>query len=157
MELNTKGRYAVMAMADLAKHGGDTSVPLSAIADRQRLSLDYLEQIFLKLRRSGLVESTRGRLGGYRLGRPAADISVAAVMSAVEEDTRMTRCTGGETGCLGHERCLTHDLWTALGEQIETFLSGVSLKDVLDGVPVSKVSPPLPIRTPAETLERHAQ
>ncbi len=78
MELNTKGRYAVMAMADLAKHGGDASVPLSAIADRQRLSLDYLEQIFLKLRRSGLVESTRGRLGGYRLGRPAADISVAA-------------------------------------------------------------------------------
>lgn len=156
MELNTKGRYAVMAMADLAKHGGDTSVPLSAIAERQRLSLDYLEQIFLKLRRSGLVESTRGRLGGYRLGRPAADISVAAVMSAVEEDTRMTRCAGGETGCLGHERCLTHDLWTALGEQIESFLSGVSLKDVLDGVPVSKVSP-LPIRTPAEALETHAQ
>jgi Rrf2 family iron-sulfur cluster assembly transcriptional regulator len=156
MELNTKGRYAVMAMADLAKHGGDTSVPLSAIAERQRLSLDYLEQIFLKLRRSGLVESTRGRLGGYRLGRPAADISVAAVMSAVEEDTRMTRCTGSETGCLGHERCLTHDLWTALGDQIETFLNGVSLQDVLEGLPVSKVSP-IPPRVPAETLETHAQ
>jgi Rrf2 family protein len=156
MELNTKGRYAVMAMADLAKHGGDTSVPLSAIAERQRLSLDYLEQIFLKLRRSGLVESTRGRLGGYRLGRPAADISVAAVMSAVEEDTRMTRCTASETGCLGHERCLTHDLWTALGDQIETFLNGVSLQDVLEGLPVSKVSP-IPPRAPAETLETLAQ
>jgi Rrf2 family protein len=156
MELNTKGRYAVMAMADLAKHAGDGSVPLSAIAERQRLSLDYLEQIFLKLRRAGLVESTRGRLGGYRLGRSAADISVAAVMSAVEEDTRMTRCTSAETGCLGHERCLTHDLWTALGDQIETFLNGVSLKDVLDGIPSAKVSP-LTIRAPAETLETHAQ
>jgi DNA-binding IscR family transcriptional regulator len=69
----------------------------------------------------------------------------------------MTRCTGGDTGCLGHERCLTHDLWTALGDQIETFLSGVSLKDVLDGIPGAKISSPLPIRTPAETLETHAQ
>jgi Rrf2 family protein len=162
MELNTKGRYAVMAMADLAKHAGDASVPLSAIAERQRLSLDYLEQIFLKLRRAGLVESTRGRHGGYRLGRPAADISVAAVMSAVEEDTRMTRCTGsGEVGCLGHERCLTHDLWTALGDQIELFLAGVSLKDVLDGVPMvksplAKISS-LSMGTAPETVETHAQ
>lgn len=161
MELNTKGRYAVMAMADLAKHGSDTSVPLSAIAERQHLSLDYLEQIFLKLRRAGLVESTRGRLGGYRLGRPAADISVAAVMSAVEEDTRMTRCAGdGEVGCFGPERCLTHDLWTALGDQIELFLSSISLKDVLDGVPSVKNSlaglAPRPIAAP-ETLESRAQ
>jgi Rrf2 family iron-sulfur cluster assembly transcriptional regulator len=159
MELNTKGRYAVMAMADLAKYGGDASVPLSAIAERQRLSLDYLEQIFLKLRRAGLVESTRGRLGGYRLGRAPADISVAAVMSAVEEDTRMTRCNGGEqNACLGigGERCLTHDLWTALGDQIETFLSAVSLKDVLDGIPMSKMTH-LPVTRTSEALEARAQ
>jgi Rrf2 family protein len=138
MELNTRGRYAVMAMADLAKFGGTSSVPLSAIAERQRLSLDYLEQIFLKLRRAGLVESTRGRLGGYRLGRSPADISVAEIMAAVEEETRMTRCLGeGTVGCLDGQRCLTHGLWEALGDRIETFLSSVSLKNVLDGIPGS--------------------
>lgn len=134
MELNTRGRYAVMAMADLAKHQGESSVPLSAIAERQHLSAAYLEQIFLRLRRAGLVESARGRSGGYRLGRPAAAILVADVMAAVEEDTRMTRCGGPkETGCLGEERCLTHGLWDALGRQIEVFLGKVSLADVLEG------------------------
>jgi Rrf2 family protein len=133
LELNTRGRYAVMAMADLAKHQGDGAVPLSAIAERQHLSAAYLEQIFLKLRRSGLVESARGRTGGYRLGRPANEIMVAEVMSAVEEDTRMTRCGGPkESGCLGEDRCLTHGLWDALGRQIEGFLTRVSLADVLD-------------------------
>lgn len=136
MELNTRGRYAVMAMADLAKHGEGGSVPLSAIADRQRISLDYLEQLFLKLRRAGLVESIRGRHGGYKLGRPAGEIFVADIMTAVEEGTRMTRCLGEDAvGCMGESRCLTHDLWTALGDRIESFLSSVSLKDVLDGIP----------------------
>jgi Rrf2 family transcriptional regulator, iron-sulfur cluster assembly transcription factor len=138
MELNTRGRYAVMSMADLAKHGRGEPVPLSAIAERQSLSLDYLEQIFLKLRRAGLVESARGRLGGYRLGRSAGDISVFEIMSAVEEGLRMTRCSVEGTGCLGGERCLTHSLWTALGEQIEGFLGNVSLKEVLDGIPQEK-------------------
>src|SRR4029453_17115551 len=87
VELNTRGRYAVMAMADLAKHGAEAALPLPAIAERQQISLAYLEQLFLKLRRAGLVESARGRLGGYRLGRPANAISIAAVMAAVEEDT----------------------------------------------------------------------
>lgn len=133
MELNTRGRYAVMAMADLAKHGGDHSVPLSAIADRQKLSLDYLEQIFLKLRRAGLVESTRGRLGGYKLGRASNQINVAEIMRAVEEETRMTRCMNEEgLGCLGEQRCLTHALWQALSEQISGFLGSVTLQDVLD-------------------------
>jgi Rrf2 family protein len=141
MELNTKGRYAVMAMADLAKHGRGDTVPLSLIAERQRLSLDYLEQIFLKLRRSGLVDSARGRLGGYRLGRPAAEIMVSDIMVAVSEETRMTRCAGGEAGCVEGERCLTHDLWTALGEQIESFLANVSLQEVLDGIPAEKCAP----------------
>ncbi len=140
MELNTKGRYAVMAMADLAKHGGAQAVPLSAIAERQQLSMAYLEQIFLRLRRAGLVESERGRAGGYRLGRPASEIRVAQIMAAVEEETRMTRCLGGESSCLGGEqRCLTHRLWSALGAHIEAFLSEVSLQEVLDGIPDSKL------------------
>lgn len=136
MELNTRGRYAVMAMADLAKHGGGGTVALSAVAQRQRISLDYLEQLFLKLRRSGLVESTRGRHGGYKLGRPASEIFVAEIMAAVEEGTRMTRCTAEGPGpCLGEARCLTHELWTELGAQIEGFLASVSLKDVIEGLP----------------------
>ena len=139
MELNTRGRYAVMAMADLAMHGSEAAVPLSAIAERQQLSVAYLEQLFLKLRRAGLVESERGRAGGYRLSRPATDIMVEQIMTAVEEDTRMTRCAGeGEAGCLGEGKCLTHNLWHALGEHIRTFLSNVSLREVLDGVPPHK-------------------
>lgn len=125
-----------MAMADLAKHGANTSVPLSAIADRQHISLAYLEQLFLRLRRAGLVTSERGRAGGYRLARLAADISVAEVMAAVEEGTRMTRCAGDSGApCLPGHRCLTHGLWDALGEHIGDFLARVSLQDVLDGMP----------------------
>jgi len=134
VELNTRGRYAVMAMADLARHDGSQAVPLSAIAERQSLSVAYLEQIFLRLRRAGLVGSARGRSGGYHLGRPAAEISIAAIMQAVEEQTRMTRCMGEEgVGCLGPDKCLTHGLWHALGGHIRHFLSGVTLAQVLAG------------------------
>jgi Rrf2 family protein len=123
-----------MAMADVAKHGSDQSVPLSAIAERQHLSTAYLEQIFLKLRRADLVDSERGRNGGYRLARPANEISVAAIMQAVEEETRMTRCMGEEgAGCLGHGKCLTHNLWHELGKRIHSFLAEVTLQEVLDG------------------------
>lgn len=135
MELNTKGRYAVMAMADIAKHAGDEAVPLSAVAERQQLSLAYLEQIFLRLRRAGLVTSSRGRSGGYRLGRAANEIVVADIMKAVEEQTRMTRCMEGGVGCMGPDRCLTHNLWFALGGHIADFLSNVTLADVLAGLP----------------------
>jgi Rrf2 family transcriptional regulator, iron-sulfur cluster assembly transcription factor len=141
VELNTKARYAVMAMADLAKNGQAGAVPLSAIAERQNLSMAYLEQIFLRLRRAGLVESTRGRTGGYLLARPANAIQVADIMNAVEEQTRMTRCLEAEAGCLGDQRCLTHSLWHALGSHIETFLSNVSLQEVLDGIPAAKLAP----------------
>lgn len=139
MDLNTRGRYAVMAMADLAKHGADGSLPLPAIAERQQISLAYLEQLFLKLRRAGLVESARGRSGGYRLGRAATSISVAEIMAAVDEDTRMTRC-GGEAAkpCMAGQRCLTHGLWDALGDQIASFLGTVTLQEVLDGIPAEK-------------------
>jgi Rrf2 family protein len=139
VELNTKGRYAVTAMADLAKHGAGDAVPLSAIAERQHISLAYLEQLFAKLRRAGLVESARGRAGGYRLARPAASITVAEVMRAVEEGIRMTRCAGEHSvPCMAGQRCLTHGLWDALGDQIASFLDGVSLQEVLDGIPAHK-------------------
>jgi Rrf2 family protein len=143
VELNTKGRYAVMAMADLAKHASDAALPLSAIAERQQISLAYLEQLFVKLRRAGLVDSARGRSGGYRLGRPADTISVAEIMAAVEEETRMTRC-GGEHAepCLAGQRCLTHGLWGALGDHIAAFLKKVTLQEVLEGIPPAKLARP---------------
>lgn len=170
VELNTKGRYAVMAMADIAQrtsacrdgrtdacaaareadHDGNAedAVPLSAIADRQRLSLSYLEQLFAKLRRAGLVESARGRSGGYRLARPARDISIAEIMDAVEEGVRMTRCHGaGESApCVPGERCITHDLWNALGSHINGFLASVTLEQVVsgalrDGAPTARAVP----------------
>ena len=139
MELNTKGRYAVMAMADLAKYAGGEALPLSAIAERQQISLAYLEQLFSKLRRAGLVESARGRSGGYRLGRPAASISVAEIMAAVDEGVRMTRCHGEDaTPCVAGQRCLTHGLWDALGEQIAAFLKAITLREVIEGIPAAK-------------------
>ena len=154
MELNTRGRYAVMAMADIAKYGPKTgaagSVPLSAIAERQHVSLAYLEQLFQRLRRAGLVDSVRGRSGGYVLARAPQDVAITQIMAAVEEPVKMTRCEGGEIGCVGEQRCLTHDLWTALGEQIETFLSGVSLKDVVEGLP-GRVQP---CALPAKPVEQ---
>jgi Rrf2 family transcriptional regulator, iron-sulfur cluster assembly transcription factor len=147
VELNTKARYAVMAMADLAKHGEAAAVPLSAIAERQALSLAYLEQIFLRLRRAGLVASARGRAGGYVLARPARFIHIADIMNAVEEETRMTRCLDADVGCLGDQRCLTHGLWHALGGHIAAFLANVSLQEVIDGIPAAKLAEkPLPQR-----------
>jgi Rrf2 family iron-sulfur cluster assembly transcriptional regulator len=141
VELNTKARYAVMAMADLAKCGGDgAAVPLSAIAERQSLSIAYLEQIFLRLRRAGLVESARGRAGGYVLARRAQDIAIAEIMHAVHEETRMTRCLDADAGCLGDQRCLTHDLWHALGGHIAAFLWNVTLQEVIDGIPADKLA-----------------
>ena len=105
VELNTRGRYAVTAMADLARYGGGGALALSTIAERQQISLSYLEQLFLKLRRAGLVESARGRSGGYRLGRAAHTISVGEVMAAVEEDMRMTRCNGAvDQPCIPGQR-----------------------------------------------------
>jgi Rrf2 family protein len=130
-----------MAMADLAKNSADGAVPLSAISERQGLSLAYLEQIFLRLRRAGLVASARGRSGGYHLARPAEAIRIAEIMNAVDEGTRMTRCHDGDPGCLGDKRCLTHSLWHALGGHIAAFLASVSLQEVIDGIPAAKLAP----------------
>jgi Rrf2 family protein len=143
VELNTKGRYAVTAMADLAKHACGGAIPLSAIAERQRISLSYLEQLFVKLRRAGLVDSARGRAGGYRLARPADRISVAEIMRAVDEGVRMTRCAGEDAApCVPGHRCITHGLWDALGEQIAWFLDSVTLEEVVGGIPTSKIGRP---------------
>lgn len=137
MRLSTRGRYAVMAMADLAAHslkeprGGP--VALAGIAARQGISLSYLEQLFGRLRRAGLVVSARGPGGGYRLAYPAAETRIADIVLAVDEPIRATRCeVGSPRGCLGgRSRCLTHDLWEELGNQIHLFLASVSLEDVV--------------------------
>lgn len=133
MELNTRGRYAVMAMADLALHGSGIALPLNDIASRQQISLAYLEQIFARLRRAGLVESARGRSGGYRLARPASTIDIESIMQAVQEPVELNRCVAeGLPGCVGQQRCLTHELWHDLGNHIRGFLSSRTLQDVLD-------------------------
>ena len=144
MELNTKGRYAVMAMVDIAKFAAcDDIVPLSVIAERQDISLAYLEQLFVKLRRAGLVESARGRSGGYKLARAPASISISDVLHAVEEDVNMTRCgIAGGAPCVGGQRCLTHDLWDALGDHIEQFLARTTLQQVIDGAVQRSSVPP---------------
>jgi iron-sulfur cluster assembly transcription factor IscR len=151
MELTTRGRYAVMAMADLAQNGTAGPVALASIADRQRLSLAYLEQLFARLRKAGLVESARGRSGGYRLGRTADTITISEIMSAVDEETRMTRCSGDASrGCVGEDRCLTHMLWQALGTHISSFLAGVTLADVLRGTVMAPGPRHAPDRIAAE-------
>lgn len=130
MKLTTKGRYAVTAILDVAMHSGEGPVPLAAVAERQRLSLSYLEQLFSRLRQHGLVRSHRGPGGGYCLGRDPAAISVADVVLAVDEPVDVTRC-GGLVNCNQKSRCLTHDLWVELSRELETFLQSRSLADVL--------------------------
>ena len=142
MQLSTRGRYAVMAMVDLASRqsvGCECGpVCLAEIAASQQLSLSYLEQLFARLRRSGLVASSRGPGGGYRLARDTDRISIAAIIAAVDEPIRATRCDETSGPCLAlpgqmTERCQTHDLWAELGRQIGLFLGGVTLADVVLG------------------------
>ncbi len=134
MLLSTKGRYAVMAMVEVARQNDAGPISLGDIASRLELSLAYLEQLFMKLRRNGLVRSVRGPGGGYTLGREADAISVGEVMAAVDEPVRMTRCLSEEgDGCVASHRCNTHYLWDALGAHIEEFLATATLADVLHG------------------------
>jgi Rrf2 family iron-sulfur cluster assembly transcriptional regulator len=134
MQLSTKGRYAVMAMTDLASRSAARATPLAAIAETQQISKPYLEQLFSRLRRRGLVTSVRGPGGGYRLAKDAETLSVAEVVAAVDEPLRAVRCAGTGPGCMrGGAKCLTHDLWAETGRQIESYLAGVSLADVLSG------------------------
>jgi Rrf2 family iron-sulfur cluster assembly transcriptional regulator len=135
MKLSTKGRYAVMAMVDLcgeSQSGKPTA--LSDIASRQEISLSYLEQLFSKLRKGGLVKSSRGPGGGYRLAEPAGRIRIGDIIFAVDEPITTTRCIPeAAIGCTGtNSRCLTHDLWIELGRQIQLYLNSVTLEDVVE-------------------------
>jgi len=145
MRLTSKGRYAVMAMADLAANGGGVrAVPLQEVAQRQDISLSYLEQLFARLRRAGLVSGVRGPGGGYRLSRPASAILASDIISAVNEPIKATRCRDGSLkSCQGKAgRCIAHDLWDELGRQISVFLSGVTLEDVVERRVLGRAHPP---------------
>ena len=130
MRLTTKGRYAVTAMLDLALNQGKRPVTLQDIAVNQEISLSYLEQLFAKLRRDGLVKGTRGPGGGYRLAKDAGEISIAAISAAVDEKADMPRC-GGEANCQDGEKCLTHELWAELSLEIYRFLDGITLENLV--------------------------
>ena len=130
MKLTTKGRYAVTAMLDLALHNDQAPVNLTDISARQGISLTYLEQLFRKLRKKGLVESVRGPGGGYRLAMSADEITTARVMYAVDEPIDVTRC-GGQQNCMGDVRCLTHDLWLGLNRHVSEYLNGISLGELI--------------------------
>ena len=128
MRLTTKGRFAVTAMIDVALRGQEGPVTLAGISERQKISLSYLEQLFGRLRRYGLVESVRGPGGGYCLARPDADITIADVVRAVDEMLDATQC-GGLQNCRQAQRCMTHELWSTLNDRIYEFLSSVTLAD----------------------------
>jgi Rrf2 family iron-sulfur cluster assembly transcriptional regulator len=131
MKLTTKGRYAVTAMLDLALNEQKGPINLADISERQGISLSYLEQLFSKLRKQGLVSSVRGPGGGYLLGNERTEISVASVVDAVSESMDATKCQG-ETGCQQGEICLTHHLWQDLSQQIHAFLDDITLQDLVD-------------------------
>jgi len=139
MRLTTKGRYAVTAMLDLALNAKDRPITLADISQRQGISLSYLEQLFSRLRKQDLVSSARGPGGGYRLSRKADEISVAQVIAAVDEKVSVTRCDG-KGDCQNGEACLTHKLWCSLSDQIQGFLTGISLGDLVQEDHVKMVS-----------------
>src|SRR6478672_11990985 len=130
MRLTTKGRFAVTAMLDVALHAADAPVTLAAIAERQRISLSYLEQLFGKLRRNGLVDSVRGPGGGYQLARAPATMTVADIIRAVDEPIDATQC-GGRQNCHDDRRCMTHELWAGLNAHIFVFLQSVTLAELV--------------------------
>jgi Rrf2 family iron-sulfur cluster assembly transcriptional regulator len=134
MKLGTKGRYAVMALVDLAYYGKGKPLPLAEIAIRQALPIAYLEQLFVKLRQKGFVSSTRGQQGGYTLAREANVIRISEILEAIGEPLKTTRCKReSETGCLGARgACLTHALWAGLGREMHQYLNGISLADVCE-------------------------
>ena len=143
MRLTTKGRFAVTAMLDLALHSTKGPVTLAGISARQRISLSYLEQLFGKLRRRSLVDSVRGPGGGYNLAREASLITVADIISAVEESIDSTQC-GGKENCQDNHRCMTHDLWEELNATVHGFLSRVTLAHLVEKQrtrPVAVVAP----------------
>lgn len=153
MKLTTRGRYAVTAIIDVALNQAAGPVALADVAGRQGISLAYLEQIFARLRRQGLVSSTRGPGGGYELARADADIAIADIIDAVNESVEYTRC-GGERNCQDGQPCLTHELWAGLGDRVRAYLSAVTVAQMVadpavqsvgarqrgEGVPVRRVA-----------------
>lgn len=139
MKLSTKGRYAVTAMMDLAMASRETPVALAEISERQGISLSYLEQLFSRLRRSGLVAGMRGPGGGYRLAGPAESITIADIIVAVDDNVDATRCRGQEN-CQKGDRCLTHDLWSELSDQIHDYLDGITLAAIAERPAVRDVA-----------------
>jgi Rrf2 family iron-sulfur cluster assembly transcriptional regulator len=139
MKLTTKGRYAVTAMLDLALHCNNGPVKLAEISERQGISLSYLEQLFTRLRKKGLVKSTRGPGGGYSLSRQSDEIPVSQVILAVDENVDTTRC-GGMANCHNDQRCLTHELWTELSNQIRNFLDEITLGELMRNAGVLEVA-----------------
>ena len=139
MRLTTKGRFAVTAMIDLASRQTDGPVTLAGIADRQKISLSYLEQLFGKLRRHDLVSSVRGPGGGYRLGLAPGEISVGQVITAVDESVDATKCLG-KGGCHGGTQCLTHSLWRDLSERISSFLGDITLAELVGQADVRRIA-----------------
>ena len=139
MKLSTKGRYAVTAMLDLAIHDHQGPVTLADISHCQNISLSYLEQLFAKLRKEGLVEGVRGPGGSYRLGKPASQISITDIINAVDENMDVTRCLGNKD-CHGGERCLTHQLWEDLSHRLYEFLDNLTLANFVNRPEVREVS-----------------
>ena len=139
MRLTSKGRYAVTAMLDVALHSQQNPVPLADISERQGISLSYLEQLFSKLRKAGLVTSVRGPGGGYRLGADADIIAIGAVIAAVDESVDATKCNG-KANCQGGTRCLTHTLWRDLSSRISDFLNNITLGELMKDNEVLEIS-----------------
>ncbi|HSI45859.1 MAG TPA: Rrf2 family transcriptional regulator [Methylophilus sp.] len=131
MRLTTKGRFAVTAMLDIALYEADKPITLAGISERQSISLSYLEQLFSRLRKQGLVSSVRGPGGGYRIAKAHTEISVSDIITAVDEQIDATQC-GGNEDCLDEGRCMTHELWASLNGKILDYLSGVSLADMVE-------------------------
>lgn len=139
MRLTTKGRYAVTAMLDIALHRDRGPVSVAEVAERQAISSAYLEQLFSKLKRAGLLRSVRGPGGGYELALPLGEVNVSHIITAVGEGVDATRCNGA-ADCQDGATCLTHDLWTALSNRIDEFLSGVTLEDLVSQREVQHVA-----------------
>lgn len=138
MRLTTKGRYAVTAVLDLALHQNEGPVSLSAISERQCISLSYLEQLFAKLRRNKIVSSTRGPGGGYKLTNNADEVSVSDIILAVDETCKVVDCNDSD-GCQDGYQCLTHDLWQELSNEIRSFLDGITLSEIISQNTVTEV------------------
>jgi len=139
VRLTTKGRYAVTAMLDLAFHSQAKPVTLTDIATRQTISLSYLEQLFSRLRKAGMVTGVRGPGGGYKLSKEANEISISEIILAVDEQVDLTNCES-KANCQNDQPCLTHDLWSGLSQTVRNYLDGITLGELLEQDEITKVA-----------------